>query len=98
MFNWVIFFVLINNEKFTFSLSSPASVISWKVNGSPTRTQPQTEKRQTQGFVTESNITIDSNILLSDQNQVNVECIATNNEGPLSSNQHIIRVLCKFNL
>ncbi|KAI1725907.1 immunoglobulin domain-containing protein [Ditylenchus destructor] len=75
------------------AVSSPASVIHWKVNGQGTRLQAQAEKRQAQGHVTESNITIDSITLLSGQNQITVECIATNTEGPSVSNNHIIRVL-----
>ena len=67
-----------------------------KVNGQGTRLQAQAEKRHAQGHVTESNITIDSSTLLSGQNQITVECIATNNEGPSVSNNHIIRVLCKL--
>uniref|UniRef100_A0A915DCM0 Ig-like domain-containing protein n=1 Tax=Ditylenchus dipsaci TaxID=166011 RepID=A0A915DCM0_9BILA len=74
-------------------ISSPTSVITWQVNGQATRLQAQFEKRQAQGFVTESNITIDSSTLLSGQNQITVECIANNNEGPPVSNQHIVRVL-----
>lgn len=69
-----------------------------KVNGQGTRLQAQAEKRQAQGHVTESNITIDSITLLSGQNQITVECIATNTEGPSVSNNHIIRVLCKIHI
>lgn len=58
--------------------------------------QEQIEKRQSKGFVTESNLTINSNNLLSGQNQISVECQAKNTLGASPTKQHIIRVLCKF--
>lgn len=54
--------------------------------------QPQVERRQSHGTVTESNFTVDSNTFPSGQHQISVECVATNNEGS-ASQQHIIRVL-----
>ncbi|KAL3119596.1 hypothetical protein niasHT_010182 [Heterodera trifolii] len=74
-------------------VSSPASVVTWQLNGSPTKIQPQEQKKQLQGFVTESNLTIDSSTLLHGQNQITVECLASNGEGNAVGKSHVIRVL-----
>jgi hypothetical protein len=74
------------------SLASPAPVISWFINGSPTRPQPQSEVRRSHGSYTESNINIDTNSLLSDIHQLSVDCTATNDEGS-ATKQQAIRIL-----
>lgn len=79
-----------------FRVSSPASFITITINGAATRLEDQIERRQTKGFVTEANITINTNNLLSVHNQINVECKARNGRGASSTKQHIIRILCKF--
>lgn len=76
-----------------FRASNPSSVITWTVNGSPTKVQQQIEKRMVAGVSTESNITVDSTVLLSDKNHIKIECTATNDEGS-TREEHIIRVLC----
>ncbi|KAF7634557.1 hypothetical protein Mgra_00006005 [Meloidogyne graminicola] len=62
----------------TSSVSSPASTITWQINGSPTKKQIQTRTKQLHGFVTQSNISIDSTMLLHGQNQILIACIASN--------------------
>uniref|UniRef100_A0A1I8BQD4 Nephrin n=1 Tax=Meloidogyne hapla TaxID=6305 RepID=A0A1I8BQD4_MELHA len=77
----------------TSSVSSPAATITWQINGSPTQKQIQHKSKQLQGFVTQSNITIDSTMLLHGQNQILVACIASNGvELPVQKSQ-VIRVL-----
>uniref|UniRef100_A0A914IG31 Nephrin n=1 Tax=Globodera rostochiensis TaxID=31243 RepID=A0A914IG31_GLORO len=89
--------VMRKGESLTMScvsgVSSPASVVTWQLNGSPTKIQPQEQKKQLQGFVTESNLTIDSSTLLHGQNQITVECLASNGEGNAVGKSHIVRVL-----
>uniref|UniRef100_A0AC34FM39 Nephrin n=1 Tax=Panagrolaimus sp. ES5 TaxID=591445 RepID=A0AC34FM39_9BILA len=74
------------------SPSHPPSIISWTINDAQMRTQPQADKRMAAGIATESNITIDSNTLLSGQKEVVAICTATNEEGS-TTQRHIIRVL-----
>lgn len=74
------------------SPSNPPSAISWTINDAPMRPQPHSDKRMTAGIATESNITIDSNLILSGSKEVVVVCTATNEEGS-SSQRHTIRVL-----
>ncbi|CAK5089278.1 unnamed protein product [Meloidogyne enterolobii] len=77
----------------TSSVSSPAATITWQINGSPTQKQIQHKTKQLQGFVTQSNITIDSTMLLHGQNEILVACIASNGVELPVQKSHIIRVL-----
>uniref|UniRef100_A0A7E4VGA4 Nephrin n=1 Tax=Panagrellus redivivus TaxID=6233 RepID=A0A7E4VGA4_PANRE len=72
--------------------SNPPSVISWTVNDAQLRPQAQNDKRMAAGISTESNITIDYNMILSGQKEVVATCVATNEEGS-ASQRHVIRVL-----
>uniref|UniRef100_A0AC34Q8P4 Nephrin n=1 Tax=Panagrolaimus sp. JU765 TaxID=591449 RepID=A0AC34Q8P4_9BILA len=74
------------------SPSNPPSAITWTINDAPIKPQPQSDKRMTSGIATESNITIDSNLILSGQKEVVVVCNAANEEGA-TSQRHTIRVL-----
>ncbi|KAI6240070.1 Immunoglobulin domain protein [Aphelenchoides fujianensis] len=59
------------------SPASPAPVINWHINGSPTSIQPQSEVRKSYG---------------SDVHQIAVDCTATNDEGS-ATKQQIIRIM-----
>ncbi|KAI6215486.1 Immunoglobulin domain protein [Aphelenchoides besseyi] len=74
------------------SAASPAPVINWHINGSPTSIQPQSEIRKPHGSFTESTIDIDTNSLLSDVHQIAVDCTAINDEGS-ATKQQVIRIM-----
>ncbi|KAH7715518.1 immunoglobulin I-set domain-containing protein [Aphelenchoides avenae] len=79
------------------SPSNPPSTISWLNNGTTTMPQPQVERSEGHGTVTESIFTVDSDTIPSEEDQLTVECVANNSEGSVRQ-QHNIRVLSPASL
>uniref|UniRef100_A0A1I7WLD7 Nephrin n=1 Tax=Heterorhabditis bacteriophora TaxID=37862 RepID=A0A1I7WLD7_HETBA len=72
--------------------SNPVSRISWLLNGHPIPATIQSEHKQAQGTVSISNLTINSNEVLTIKHWITVECTARNDEGAISK-QHVIKIL-----
>ena len=75
-----------------FSPSNPPSNITWLQNGATTKTQPQVERPEGNGIVTESSFNVNSSTFPSGQDQLSVECVATHSQGTVRQ-QHVIRVM-----
>uniref|UniRef100_A0A915Q552 Uncharacterized protein n=1 Tax=Setaria digitata TaxID=48799 RepID=A0A915Q552_9BILA len=73
-------------------LSNPASRISWLVNGQAVQSVSHSYLEQTTGTVTVSNLTVNPAHVNSIKHQINVQCIAMNDEGTVSK-QLVIRIL-----
>ncbi|KAM3726287.1 Synaptogenesis protein [Dirofilaria immitis] len=73
-------------------LSNPASKISWLINGQTVQLASHSYLEETTGTITVSNLTISPTDVYVSKNQINVQCIATNDEGA-TSKQLVIHVL-----
>lgn len=84
-----------NVTNINFSLSNPASRISWLINGLTVQSANHSYLEQTAGTITVSNLIVSPTDIEVSKHQITVQCIATNDEGT-ASKQLIIRILCKF--
>nr|CDQ00974.1 BMA-SYG-2, isoform f [Brugia malayi] len=73
-------------------LSNPAAKISWLINGQAVQSVIHSYLEQTTGTVTVSNLTISSTDVNVVKHQINVQCIAVNDQGT-TSKQLVIHIL-----
>lgn len=76
-----------------FRLANPAARISWLINGQTVQSVSHSYLEQTTGIITISNLTVSSTDIDVITHQINVQCIAMNDEGT-KSKQLVIRILC----
>ncbi|EJW85216.1 immunoglobulin I-set domain-containing protein [Wuchereria bancrofti] len=74
-------------------LSNPAARISWLINGQAVQSVIHSYLEQTTGTVTVSNLTISSTDVNVVKHQINVQCIAVNDQGATSKQ---LELLLKF--
>ncbi|VDO44713.1 unnamed protein product [Brugia timori] len=74
-------------------LSNPAAKISWLINGQAVQSVIHSYLEQTTGTVTVSNLTISSTDVNVVKHQINVQCIAVNDQGTTSKQ---LELLLKF--
>ncbi|WKY15111.1 hypothetical protein Q1695_000542 [Nippostrongylus brasiliensis] len=72
--------------------SNPSSRITWLVNGHPVPATMQSEHQQSHGTMSISNLTINTNEIVTNKHRMTIECNARNDEGS-TSKQHVIKVL-----
>ncbi|KAL3982160.1 Immunoglobulin domain family protein [Acanthocheilonema viteae] len=73
-------------------LANPAAKISWLINGQAVQSMDHSYLEQTVGIITVSNLTISPTDVNVIKYQINVQCIAMNDEGT-TSKQLVIRIL-----
>ncbi|CAG9541092.1 unnamed protein product [Cercopithifilaria johnstoni] len=73
-------------------LANPAAKISWLLNGQAVQSMSHSYLEQTTGIITVSNLTVSPTDVNVIKHQINVQCIAMNDEGT-TSKQLVIRIL-----